>query len=90
MGLGGQRFCLILISQNGIWMCLVLQGLNQKPKSKVPVIGTALVNVAEYASLIDQKDFDLNIPLTPPGGSSESSPTLCVCPSLFSPDYHAT
>ncbi|KAI9090754.1 hypothetical protein K1719_028607 [Acacia pycnantha] len=60
----------------------VFNGLNQKPKSKVPVIGTALVNVAEFASVTDQKDFDLNIPLTPPGGSSESSATLCISMSL--------
>ncbi|KAK4281742.1 hypothetical protein QN277_013200 [Acacia crassicarpa] len=60
----------------------VFNGLNQKPKSKVPVIGTALVNVAEFASVTDQKDFDLSIPLTPPGGSSESSATLCISMSL--------
>ncbi|XP_054782180.1 uncharacterized protein LOC129289430 [Prosopis cineraria] len=60
----------------------VFNGLNQKPKSKVPVIGTALLNVAEFASVADQKDFDLNIPLTPPGGSAESSPSLCISISL--------
>jgi len=62
------------------------QGLNQRPKSKVPVIGTALLNLAEFASVADQKDFDLNIPLTVPGDSAESSPSLCVCPFLFFPD----
>ncbi|KAF7818872.1 uncharacterized protein G2W53_024327 [Senna tora] len=60
----------------------VFNGLNQKPKSKVPVVGTALLNLAEFASVADQKDFDMNIPLTLPGGSAESSPLLCISISL--------
>ncbi|PNX86895.1 hypothetical protein L195_g042978, partial [Trifolium pratense] len=48
----------------------VFNGLNQRPKTKIPVVGTASLNLAEFASVIDQKDFDLSIPLTLPGGSS--------------------
>ncbi|XP_057423461.1 uncharacterized protein LOC130717297 [Lotus japonicus] len=59
----------------------VFNGLNQRPK--VPVIGTASLNLAEFASVIDQKDFDLNIPLTIPGGSAvEPSPSLSISISL--------
>lgn len=59
-----------------------MQGLNQRPK--VPVIGTASLNLAEFASVVDQKDFDLNIPLTIPGGSAvEPSPSLSVCPYMI-------
>ncbi|XP_016182131.1 uncharacterized protein LOC107624170 isoform X2 [Arachis ipaensis] len=60
----------------------LFNGLNQGPKSKVPVLGTALLNIAEFASLADQKDFDLSIPLTIPGVSTESSPSLCISVSL--------
>lgn len=64
--------------------CFLLQGLDQKSKRKV-AIGTKLLNIAEFASSTDQKDFDLNIPLTLTGGSVESSPLLCVSlfPSIF-------
>ncbi|XLU75961.1 hypothetical protein S245_035014 [Arachis hypogaea] len=60
----------------------LFNGLNQGPKSKVPVLGTALLNIAEFASLADQKDFDLSIPLIIPGVSTESSPSLCISVSL--------
>ncbi|KAJ1378560.1 NT-type C2 domain [Sesbania bispinosa] len=60
-----------------------LLGLNQRPKAKVPVVGTASLNLAEFASVVDQKDFDLNLPLTLPGGSSvEPSPSLSISISL--------
>ncbi|XP_054801960.1 uncharacterized protein LOC129305840 [Prosopis cineraria] len=60
----------------------VFHGLNQRPKNKVPVVGTASLNLAEFASADDQKDFDLNIPLTLPGGSVEPCPVLCVSVNL--------
>ncbi|KAJ7971695.1 EEIG1/EHBP1 N-terminal domain containing protein [Quillaja saponaria] len=63
----------------------VINGLNQGPKNKVPVVGTASLNLAEFASAADQKDFELNIPLTLPGGAVEPSPSpsLCVLLSLL-------
>ncbi|XP_045808255.1 uncharacterized protein LOC123902538 isoform X1 [Trifolium pratense] len=61
----------------------VFNGLNQRPKTKIPVVGTASLNLAEFASVIDQKDFDLSIPLTLPGGSSvEPSLSLTISMSL--------
>ncbi|XP_061362482.1 uncharacterized protein LOC133306208 [Gastrolobium bilobum] len=60
----------------------LFNGLNQRPKSKVPVVGTALLNIAEFASSINQKDFDLDIPLTLPGTSLKTSPSLCISISL--------
>nr|KYP56969.1 hypothetical protein KK1_003220 [Cajanus cajan] len=56
----------------------LFNGLNQKLKSKVPAIGTALLNISKFASQTDQKDFDLNIPLALTGGSAESSPLLYI------------
>ncbi|QCE05366.1 hypothetical protein DEO72_LG9g370 [Vigna unguiculata] len=56
----------------------LFNGLNQRSKTKVPVVGTATLNLAEFASVVDQKDFDLNIPITVSGGAAESSPLLSV------------
>ncbi|KAJ7976224.1 EEIG1/EHBP1 N-terminal domain containing protein [Quillaja saponaria] len=65
----------------------VFNGLNQGPKNKVPVVGTALLNLAELASAADKNDFELNIPLRLPGGaveaSSSPSPSLYVLVSLL-------
>ena len=58
----------------------------QGPKNKAPVVGTASLNLAEYASAADQKECELKIPLTLSGGAAaEPTPLLCVCafPSLF-------
>ncbi|KAK7345209.1 hypothetical protein VNO77_15789 [Canavalia gladiata] len=59
----------------------LFNGLNQRSKSKVTVVGTASLNLAEFASAVDQKDFDLNVPLTV-SGSVESSPSLSISISL--------
>ncbi|XP_062166231.1 uncharacterized protein LOC133872668 [Alnus glutinosa] len=63
----------------------VFNGLNrgQGPKNKVPVVGTASLNLAEYASAADQKEFELNIPLTLSGSATEPSPSLCISLSLL-------
>uniref|UniRef100_A0A5B7AAB2 Putative F26K24.5 protein n=1 Tax=Davidia involucrata TaxID=16924 RepID=A0A5B7AAB2_DAVIN len=60
----------------------VLNGLNQGPKNKVPVVGTASLNLAEFASKAEEKDFELNIPLIS-GGAAEPRPSLCISLSLF-------
>ncbi|KAK7284766.1 hypothetical protein RJT34_19519 [Clitoria ternatea] len=57
-------------------------GLNERLKSKVPPIGKASLNIAEFASSTYHDDFDLNIPLTLPGGSTEHSPFLSISISL--------
>ena len=56
-----------------------MQGLNQGPKSKFPVVGTASLNLAEYASVAEQKEFELNVPLALSTGAAEPGPQLCVC-----------
>ncbi|PON98370.1 EEIG1/EHBP1 N-terminal domain containing protein [Trema orientale] len=61
----------------------VFNGLNQGPKNKIPIIGTALVNLAEFVSAAEQKELELNIPLTPCAGSSDPCPTLCLSLSLL-------
>ncbi|PON42086.1 EEIG1/EHBP1 N-terminal domain containing protein [Parasponia andersonii] len=61
----------------------VFNGLNQGPKNKIPIIGTALVNLAEFVSAAEQKELELNIPLTPCAGSADPCPTLCLSLSLL-------
>ncbi|KAJ8565217.1 hypothetical protein K7X08_007793 [Anisodus acutangulus] len=53
----------------------VLNGMNAK--NKAPVVGTTVLNVAEFAAKIEERVFKLNIPLVVPGGASETRPTLC-------------
>lgn len=61
----------------------VLSGSHQGPKNKVPVVGTASLNIAEFASAAEEKEFELNIPLTLPGGAAEPHPLLCISLSLL-------
>ncbi|EOY08523.1 hypothetical protein QUC31_010824 [Theobroma cacao] len=61
----------------------VLNGLNQGPKNKVPVVGTVSLNLAEYASAAEQKEFELNIPLILSNGAAEPGPQLCISLSLL-------
>ncbi|KAF6169985.1 hypothetical protein GIB67_034377 [Kingdonia uniflora] len=51
---------------------------NQGPKNKVPVVGTALLNLAEVASAAQQKELEVNMPLTLPGAGAEHRPSLCL------------
>ncbi|XP_052200184.1 uncharacterized protein LOC127806741 [Diospyros lotus] len=60
----------------------VFNGLNQGPKIKVPVVGTASLNLAEFASKAEEKDFELNIPLIS-CSAAEPHPSLCLSLSLL-------
>ncbi|ONH95843.1 hypothetical protein PRUPE_7G091900 [Prunus persica] len=61
----------------------VFNGLNQGPKNKAPVVGTASVNLAEFVSEAEQKELQLNIPLISSGGAAEPCPSLCISLSLL-------
>ncbi|GMI65759.1 hypothetical protein like AT3G11760 [Hibiscus trionum] len=62
----------------------VLNGLNQGPKNKFPVIvGTSSLNLAEYASSSEQKEFEFNVPLTVSAGAAEPGLRLYVSLSLL-------
>ncbi len=56
-----------------------MQGLNHAQKNKVLVVGAASLDLADYASAAEQKDFDINIPLTQSAASAEHGLQLCVC-----------
>ncbi|KHG09255.1 Structural maintenance of chromosomes flexible hinge domain-containing 1 [Gossypium arboreum] len=61
----------------------VLNGLNQGPKNKATVVGTASLNLAEYASVAEDKEFEIKIPLTLSTGAAEPSPQLYISLSLL-------
>ncbi|KAL9399813.1 hypothetical protein Peur_008774 [Populus x canadensis] len=61
----------------------VFNGGNQGQKNKVPVVGTATVNLAEFASTAEQKEFELRLPLVVSAGVAEPQPLLCVSLSLL-------
>ncbi|WJX79604.1 hypothetical protein P8452_62712 [Trifolium repens] len=60
----------------------LFNGLNEKPKKKGIGIGTALLNIAEFANSSDQIGIDLNIPFTIPGISAHHCPSLNISISL--------
>ncbi|KAF5783774.1 putative NT-type C2 domain-containing protein [Helianthus annuus] len=60
----------------------VLNGSNTGPKNKVPLIGKAYLNLAEFASSANEKEFELNIPLIVPSGATEFPPSLHISLSM--------
>lgn len=58
----------------------VLNGSITGVKNKVPLIGKGYLNLAEFASFANEKEFELNIPLV---GSTEPHPSLHVSLSLM-------
>ncbi|KAI7736766.1 hypothetical protein M8C21_012641 [Ambrosia artemisiifolia] len=61
----------------------VLNGSSPGPKNKIPILGTASLNLAEFASAAEEKDHDLTIPLTISCGATEPSPSLHILLSLM-------
>ncbi|KAK9156912.1 hypothetical protein Scep_003486 [Stephania cephalantha] len=61
----------------------VLDVSNQGAKNKVPVVGTVSLNVADFASATEEKEIELNIPLTVQNGSTMHIPSLCLSFSLL-------
>ncbi|KAG6386252.1 hypothetical protein SASPL_155144 [Salvia splendens] len=55
----------------------VLQGLSQGAKNKVSILGSASLNLAEYASKTEEH-LEVKIPLTVSGILVESRPMLCL------------
>lgn len=54
----------------------------QGSRVKVPIIGSSSINLAEFASAAEQKEFELNIPVVSPATPvAESRLFLSVSPS---------
>lgn len=70
-----------LNSQNCSMSCF--QGLNQGTKNKLSVIGTAALNLAEFTSVAEGKDLEINVPLSLLGAQAEHNPSLCVSAVSF-------
>lgn len=52
--------------------------MNEESRNRVPVVGTASLNLAEYASSADGKEIPINVAVNAPVGTSECSLSLCV------------
>ncbi|KAK8488474.1 hypothetical protein V6N11_059450 [Hibiscus sabdariffa] len=61
----------------------LINGLNHGPGNKVFVVGTAFLNLAEYASAAEGKEFELKLPLALSIGVAEPGPQLCISLSLL-------
>ncbi|XP_071708131.1 uncharacterized protein [Rutidosis leptorrhynchoides] len=59
-----------------------IQGSSQGPKKIYPALATGSLNIAQYASSVEQNDVDISIPLSVTSGITESRPILCVSLSL--------
>lgn len=57
---------------------LLIQGLQQGTRSKVPATGVASLNLAEYAAKAEEKEFEVILPLTVSISGSETLPSLSV------------
>ncbi|KAF5729385.1 hypothetical protein HS088_TW21G01550 [Tripterygium wilfordii] len=61
----------------------VLHSLNQGARYKDLIVGTASLNLAEFALTAAVKELDIKVPLTVTGSTVESSPSLCLSLVLF-------
>ncbi|PSS04998.1 Origin recognition complex subunit like [Actinidia chinensis var. chinensis] len=61
----------------------VLNGLNHRPTNKVSAVGTASFNLAEFASVNEEKELEISIPLSIHGGCTEPNPSLCLSISIL-------
>lgn len=55
-----------------------VQGLNQGAKNKFPIVGSAALNLAEFASNNEEQEIELKIPLSLSGAAAQSCSLLCV------------
>ncbi|KAI6673957.1 hypothetical protein NL676_001863 [Syzygium grande] len=60
----------------------VFNAIDQPTKKKVRVVGEASLNLAEFACVSGQKEFELSVPLSTPDGAANSSLSLCIVLSL--------
>ncbi|XP_030531679.1 uncharacterized protein LOC115741824 [Rhodamnia argentea] len=60
----------------------VFNAIDQPTKNKVPVVGAASLNLAEFACATEHEEFELSVPLVTPGGTANSSLLLCIVLSL--------
>ncbi|KAJ8754481.1 hypothetical protein K2173_005642 [Erythroxylum novogranatense] len=83
-----QSFCTLSAYKENVFIpweiaFSVFNGVKQGPKSKVPAIGTASLNLAEFASASEQKEFELSLPLILSAGAPKPCPLLCISLNLL-------
>ncbi|KAL0346939.1 UNVERIFIED_CONTAM: hypothetical protein Scaly_1709900 [Sesamum calycinum] len=57
----------------------ILHGVNQGAKNKISVVGSAALNLAEYASKTDEQVTEIKIPVMLSAIAVERHPSLCRC-----------
>ncbi|PIA54258.1 hypothetical protein AQUCO_00900657v1 [Aquilegia coerulea] len=62
---------------------VVLNVVNQGTKNKIPVLGTASVNLADFASAAGEEVFEVNVPLSLAIGDVELHPSINFSFRLF-------
>ncbi|KAG6630792.1 hypothetical protein I3843_13G036800 [Carya illinoinensis] len=61
----------------------VLNGMKEGSRNKIPVVGTASLNLAEHAFAADRREIQINVSVKVPGCATETSPSLCLSISLL-------
>ncbi|XP_057980187.1 uncharacterized protein LOC131165997 [Malania oleifera] len=61
----------------------IFNGLNKGSKDKAAVVGTASLDLAEFASAAKEKELEINVHLVLSDGSRECGPSLCLSLSLL-------
>lgn len=52
--------------------------MKEGSRSKIPVVGTASLNLAEYAFAADRREIQINVSVKIAGSATETSPSLFV------------
>ncbi|KAL0410228.1 UNVERIFIED_CONTAM: hypothetical protein Slati_3612500 [Sesamum latifolium] len=61
----------------------ILHGVNQGAKNKISIVGSAALNLAEYASKTDEQVIEIKIPVMFSGIAVERHPSLCISLGLL-------
>ncbi|GAB4855199.1 hypothetical protein Ancab_023824 [Ancistrocladus abbreviatus] len=82
--------CALSASKDGIFrpwevVFMVFRCLNGRPKNRVLVAGPAVLNIADFASVIvdDGKELEITVPLSVPANGVQCSPSLCISLNLM-------
>ncbi|GAB4836212.1 hypothetical protein Ancab_001127 [Ancistrocladus abbreviatus] len=82
--------CAFSASKDGIFqpwevVFIVFRCLNERPKNRVLVAGPAVLNIADFASVIvdGEKELEITVPLSVPANVGQCSPSLCLSLNLM-------
>ncbi|KAL2549128.1 hypothetical protein Fot_10658 [Forsythia ovata] len=78
-----QNVCNLLAFKEGLFhpwevSFTVFNGSKQGPNSKIPIIATGMLNLADLSSHVENQDREVLIPMDMPGASNDNRPSLCM------------